>query len=359
MPKNHTNEEEVESGDEEMEVSSPGNPDTESESDSDSDSDSESEPEPKKPPVTTAPKNPQPQQDSSSEESESEPEPNPETKKPNPVVNPINEPKKPAPTKPRSKPTAITGAKRAVGDTSEAKESKRSKKKPENEIEKNTPNEYVKRQLFKRLWSEDDEIVILKGMIDYRSKKKADPIGDLSAFHEFIKISLQIDVSKTQLQDKIRRLKKKYENNAGKEKKGKERIFTKPHEGKAYELSKKIWGKEKSDNKCEVVVKVESNAKDNGVLVVVKEEKKSREMEKVVELKGSLSLDSFAKSVAELEKWIVENSGLLSVEKRNEMKEKFGALKVIEFDLCLRRVKLIDEQGEMVREALKDSGIEI
>ncbi|KAJ8541357.1 hypothetical protein K7X08_002173 [Anisodus acutangulus] len=377
MAKNHTEEEE-ESG-EEMEVFSPGNADTESESES----------EPEKPPVATAPKNPQPQEDSSSsteeeEEEEEESESEPETQKPNPVVKPIaskpmDEPIKAAPSKPRSKPRSkpnatakhtsptkksTAGAKRSADD-GEAKESKRSKKKPEKEIEnpvKKTPSEDVKRQLFQRLWSEDDEIVILKGMIDYRSKKKADPVADLSAFHEFIKKSLQIDVTKTQLQDKIRRLKKKYENNAGKEKKGKERTFTKPHEQKAYELSKKIWGKEKSDNKGEVV-KVENNAsggsKDNGVLVEVKEEKKSVEVEKIAEVKHNLSLVSCAKSVADLEKWLEEVSGLLSVEKRNEMNEKFAPLKVAEFDLCLRRVKLIDEQGELVHEAMKASGIEI
>lgn len=292
--------------------------------------------------------------------------------------------KKSAPTnakKPRSKAdaaakltspkksTAVVGAKRPVND-GEAKESKRSKKKPEKEIEnpvKKTPTEDVKRQLFQRLWSEDDEIAILKGMTDYRSKKKADPVADLSAFHEFIKKSLHVDVTKTQLQDKIRRLKKKYANNAGKEKKGKERTFSKHHEQKAYELSKMIWGNEKSD-KVEVVKvenvtaskgQINNGGKDNEVLVVVKEEKQSAEVEKTVEVTPNFCLISCGKNVTALEKWLGENSGLLSMEKRNEMKEKLTFLQVAEVDLCLRRVKLIDEQGKLVREAMKAYGIEI
>lgn len=389
MANNHSDEEE-ESG-EEMEVSSPGN----IESGSESGSESEPEQPPKKPPVTT-PKKPQPQDSSSSsteEESgsDSEPDPDPKTQKPNPVVKPIDDPKKHAP-KPRSKPDATTkltspkksssvavaGAKRPVSaDEGEPKESKRSKKKQLKEIEtpvKKPPTEDVKRQLFQRLWSEDDEIAILKGMIDYRSKKKADPVADLTAFHEFIKKSLHVDVAKTQLQDKIRRLKKKYENNAGKEKKGKERSFTKPHEQKAYELSKKIWGsKEKSSDKGEgEVVKVEnvgvskgksnSGGEENGVLVEVKEEKVSTEVEKTektMEVTPNLSLVSCGESVVALEKWLEENSGLLSLEKRNEIEKKSTSLKVAEVDLFFRRVKLIDEQGELVREAMRANGIEI
>ncbi|MCD7471308.1 hypothetical protein HAX54_011644 [Datura stramonium] len=388
MAKSHSEEEE-ESG-EEMEVSSPGNADTESESES------ESEPEleqpPQKPPVS-APKKPQPQDSSSSteDESDTESEPDRETQKPNPVVKPIvskpmDDPKKSAPAnakKPRSKAdaaakltspkksTAVVGAKRPVVD-GEVKESKRSKKKPEKEIEnpvKKTPTEDVKRQLFQRLWSEDDEIAILKGMIDYRSKKKADPVADLSAFHEFIKKSLHVDVTKTQLQDKIRRLKKKYANNAGKEKKGKERTFSKPHEQNAYELSKKIWGNEKSDKGQVEVVKMEnvtaskgqsnSGGKDDGILVEVKKEKQSAEVQKTLEVTPNLSSNSCGENVTALEKWLGENSGLLSMEQRNEMKEKLTFLKVAEFDLWSRRVKLIDEQGELVREAMRASGIAI
>ncbi|KAI8020777.1 putative transcription factor [Camellia lanceoleosa] len=63
----------------------------------------------------------------------------------------------------------------------------------------------------------------------------------MNVFYDFIKKSLHIDVSKTQLFEKVRRLKKKYENNASKSKMGEDRIFSKAHEQKTYELSKNIW----------------------------------------------------------------------------------------------------------------------
>ncbi|GMP61113.1 hypothetical protein CsSME_00023708 [Camellia sinensis var. sinensis] len=63
----------------------------------------------------------------------------------------------------------------------------------------------------------------------------------MNAFNDFIKKSLHIDVNKTQLFEKVRRLKKKYENNASKSKMGEDRTFLKACEQKTYELSKKIW----------------------------------------------------------------------------------------------------------------------
>ncbi|KAH0985534.1 hypothetical protein GBA52_012711 [Prunus armeniaca] len=62
------------------------------------------------------------------------------------------------------------------------------------------------------------------------AKREADPYSDMGAFHDFIKKSLKADVNKTQLQDKIRRLKKKYEMNVAK---GKKYNPVKPHEQKS------------------------------------------------------------------------------------------------------------------------------
>lgn len=90
-----------------------------------------------------------------------------------------------------------------------------------------------------RLWSEEDEIGILQGMIDYQVANGEDPYSDLEAFYEFVKDSLHVSVSTKQLSDKIRRLKKKYLVNA---EKGDDVVFVKPHEDKSFELSKKIWG---------------------------------------------------------------------------------------------------------------------
>ncbi|KAG8365765.1 hypothetical protein BUALT_Bualt17G0005900 [Buddleja alternifolia] len=100
----------------------------------------------------------------------------------------------------------------------------------------------AKSHFQRRVWSEKDEMEVLKGMIDinYATKKT-----DLNAFHELIKTNLHVDVSRTQLRDKIRKLKRKYMKNKSKEEKeGKHNrtSFSNAHEHRAYELSKKVWG---------------------------------------------------------------------------------------------------------------------
>lgn len=67
-------------------------------------------------------------------------------------------------------------------------------------------------------------------------------------------------------------------------------------------------------------------------------------------------MDEPKKPISEMEKCQVK---VVSVEKRDEMKEKWEALKVAEVDLSLRRVRLLAEQMELVCEAMRDFGIEI
>ena len=81
-------------------------------------------------------------------------------------------------------------------------------------------------------------------MIDYLAKHKTDPTQDINMFHSFVKEDLQVDGSRTQLLDKIRRMKKNFEK---KIKNGKEMTFSKPRDQNVYDLSKIIWvNKEKA-----------------------------------------------------------------------------------------------------------------
>uniref|UniRef100_A0A5B6YNF9 Glabrous enhancer-binding protein-like DBD domain-containing protein n=1 Tax=Davidia involucrata TaxID=16924 RepID=A0A5B6YNF9_DAVIN len=194
-------------------------------------------------------------QSSSSDDSESESDSDSDShllrsRRPDPNIKPIaSKPMEEPPIatkKARSKPSTAsatpakpsTSAKRPIDSDNkrDAEDSKRAKKKAldvEDEVievdaAKKT-GEDTKTQLFQRLWSEEDEIAVLKGLIEYTAKKGADPLADMHAFHDFIKNKLHIDVSKAQLSAKVRRLKKKYENNSSKGKKGGERTMSKKH----------------------------------------------------------------------------------------------------------------------------------
>ncbi|XP_028116789.1 probable transcription factor At4g00390 [Camellia sinensis] len=92
-----------------------------------------------------------------------------------------------------------------------------------------------KNVFFQRLWSVDDEIVILQGIIDYIATKGADPSAYMNAFFLFIKDSIHVNDTKTQLSDKVRKLKNKYKTNAIKAK-----LPSNPHNQQLYDLSQKI-----------------------------------------------------------------------------------------------------------------------
>ncbi|KAK4420519.1 STOREKEEPER protein [Sesamum alatum] len=93
-----------------------------------------------------------------------------------------------------------------------------------------------------RLWSNEDEIALLNGMIDFRNVKGLDSNADMGAFYDFVKGKLKVDFSRDQLRTKISRIKKRFLNALKKGENGLDPVFSKPHEDMAFELSKKIWG---------------------------------------------------------------------------------------------------------------------
>ncbi|KAK8502781.1 hypothetical protein V6N13_046754 [Hibiscus sabdariffa] len=106
----------------------------------------------------------------------------------------------------------------------------------------------VKTAVTVRRWSEAEEITILNGLIEYRSKEGADSVKESSSgFHDFIKKRFQTDVSKTQLNEKIRRLKNKYKSKAEKGQNGNDPDLPNRHDRKCFQLSKKIWGNEANE----------------------------------------------------------------------------------------------------------------
>ncbi|XP_021848793.1 probable transcription factor At3g04930 isoform X2 [Spinacia oleracea] len=100
------------------------------------------------------------------------------------------------------------------------------------------------RRLFQRLWTDEDEIELLQGFLDYTSGRGTTSSGhhhDTAAFYDQIKSKLQLEFNKNQLVEKLRRLKKKYRNVISKISSGKEFTFKSPHDQATFEISRKIW----------------------------------------------------------------------------------------------------------------------
>ncbi|KAK9691786.1 hypothetical protein RND81_09G220300 [Saponaria officinalis] len=103
------------------------------------------------------------------------------------------------------------------------------------------------RRLFQRLWTDEDEIELLRGFLEYTAARGGATASghhhDTAAFYDQIKNKLQLEFNKNQLVEKLRRLKKKYRNvlskmNSGN---GKEFVFKSPHDQATFEISSKIW----------------------------------------------------------------------------------------------------------------------
>ncbi|OAY35154.1 STOREKEEPER protein [Manihot esculenta] len=148
--------------------------------------------------------------------------------------------------KPSSKPNKSVSKRPAESDCIAGETPRKKKNKA---IGGGDDEEVKKGSAIQRLWSEDDEIAILNGLSQYKSEKGSNPYADMGDFHEFIKKSLHVDVSKNQLMDKIRRLKKKYRDNIEKAENGRDPVFSKPHDLKSFELSKKFWDGDKNYEK--------------------------------------------------------------------------------------------------------------
>ncbi|KAJ3686999.1 hypothetical protein LUZ61_016163 [Rhynchospora tenuis] len=101
------------------------------------------------------------------------------------------------------------------------------------------------RRLFQRLWTDEEEIRILRGFLEFTSRRGttfASHQYDTGPFYEEIKKQFTFDFSKNQLIEKLRRLKKKYRLCALRmQTVGKDFSFKSAHEQNIYDVARHIW----------------------------------------------------------------------------------------------------------------------
>ncbi|CAL9223703.1 unnamed protein product [Arabidopsis halleri] len=266
-------------------------------------------------------------------------------------VKPVTEPKYSVLKKNQDSKNTLKNSEKSVSkrfrETNEAAAStdvKRVKKVSGKEEKKSGGGEETKKAYFQRVWTEDDEIAVLQGLIDFRNDTGVSPYDDTNRVYELLKKSISFDVSKVQFMEKLRNLRKKYENNLVKAKNGDETTFAKTHDRKAFELSKFVWGA------------IESAVKSSGKL---KKSTKSKKVESVNhELDSSLPnsknqavMDMFPKSslVRSLVCFGVDEfaaqQGLsyLASEDKKRFEEQWKALQVREFEFYSQKSGFLHE----------------
>ncbi|XLS75441.1 hypothetical protein HN51_032306 [Arachis hypogaea] len=213
------------------------------------------------------------------------------------------------------------------------------------------------KSLFQRVFNEEDAIGILKGLSEFIAKTGKEPYKCVDEFYDFMKGSnlIRANVSCMQLKDKIRRLKKKFENNLEKEKNGKGTTL-KPHELEAFQLEKNVWG---HDGRGGEAVLKETTEKDtvNNEKAAKITPKKARMSEFSV---TSLALTSmliydgtFGKTFGK--DYIRKGIELLGVSKREDIEARWRKFKDAENKLYAEIAEFYAEQAKLIYQANSSS----
>ncbi|XP_020207948.1 probable transcription factor At1g61730 [Cajanus cajan] len=184
-------------------------------------------------------------------------------------------------------------------------------------------------KLFQRIWSEEDEVLILKGMAEFISSTGNDPYKHADSFHDSIKNMLHVAASINQLKEKIRRLKKKFEANSRRGKNGDDPHFSKPHDSTMFHLSKMVWA--------------------------VKPRPSEKQLVTVKSLMGN-DLDSLYLEIAGMkelgEDEMKKGLALIGESKRKELEGRWSQLRLAQLQLVSDRSQLTGEIVKLIHEAL-------
>ncbi|XP_010492929.1 PREDICTED: probable transcription factor At1g11510 [Camelina sativa] len=235
--------------------------------------------------------------------------------------------------------------------------------------------EETKKTYFQRVWTEDDEIAVLQGLMDYKKDTGVSPYDDTNGVYQLVKKSVSFDVSKIQFMEKLRSLKKKYENNVGKAKNGEEPSFAKPYDRKTFEFSKLVWGA--NGMALDSVVKPNGKSKKSSKSKKVESVKQEidsslpngKNSEDEVTNKGGVSLlgvadmDVFAKSslVKSLARVGVDELAadrglsLLTSEDKKRIEEQWKALQVRELEFHSQKSGFIHDVVTKIGEAFRSN----
>lgn len=99
------------------------------------------------------------------------------------------------------------------------------------------------KELFRRIWSNEDELVLLQSILEYKERHHVIPytLVHTESLLKYVKDSLSISVSVNQLNDKVRRMKKRYKTTTSRQMLTKKSKISDPHNATVFDLSKKIW----------------------------------------------------------------------------------------------------------------------
>nr|XP_027077159.1 STOREKEEPER protein-like [Coffea arabica] len=223
-------------------------------------------------------------------------------------------------------------------------------------------------------WSDDDVKCLLRSIIKFKTEKGLNPSTNMNAFCKYVKGKFGREFSRSQIYEKIRRLKSKGFNSVEKFEKGGDCfVHFNANELEIFKLSKSIWGAETGDGTA--IDRANETVKSMGKVVsFVKQDKKEEKKKKTNVVKTffrddaeddfqskypyltkSFDVDSWsimmnADKIAGQRSFLKENMSLIGHAKAMELEDKWKKLREAEVELLLKRSELMKEHCTLVLE---------
>lgn len=199
-----------------------------------------------------------------------------------------------------------------------------------------------KKDLFIRIWSKEDELALLQGILDYKKHHNVVPFtkAQTGTLLESVKGSLSIHASLNQITEKVRRMKRRYNATSERLIRAKNPNISDVHKAAVFDLSKKVW--ESLD--------IYENKIDLGKLKNISKEK--------------VNAQHFAEDYPYLHRHVEgehSNNALLMesyicATSAEELNRKCNKLEMIEIDLKLKKMELLPSALKLIKDALAKCG---
>ncbi|PKU61086.1 Mediator-associated protein 1 [Dendrobium catenatum] len=195
---------------------------------------------------------------------------------------------------------------------------------------------------FRRIWSNEDELALLQGIMEYKEQHRIIPYTHTHAesLLKSVKDLLSISVSVNQINNKVRRLKRRYINTSIRQNLAKKSKFSDPHNAAAFDLSKKIWDSLKEESifleKKIMLEKKENFNKKKVGLKHIEEEYPSLNWHLRNEHANNALLLQKNMPIANAKKW----------------EERCKKLEMIDFELNMQKIEFLSAAVKLIKDAL-------
>ncbi|OVA19481.1 Protein of unknown function DUF573 [Macleaya cordata] len=225
---------------------------------------------------------------------------------------------------------------------------------PESPEKKPTPSSDRKPR-FQRVFSEEDEIHLLKAFLEI-TQQSPNPATAAPLLYERVGKSLSGEINQTQLIEKLRKLRQKYTKQVV------DKLWIKnPHEREIFEISNKIWGENPSQRnskgspKASRRASAKKKAEPKDVLADVENEEFQTLPVVSVDLEKNYSF--LMEEVAQFHGNALFKEGLkcLDGSELGRFNERWRLQQIAEAEISAQRAELIHEQTKLILEAVASS----